>query len=293
MDAMIGHDSKVQEPRPEPPALTYPSPLPSARAALWIAWYSVREMARRRRLVSLGLINLLPVLVVAAIRIWFPGEGITAHLQLASLSHDTFIPFLIPIVAMAVGVSAIGEQVEEGTIVFTWTRPIRRRAIYLGRLVAAQVVSATLLSFSLILCFLVMVSDGLDIITWEFLKLYLQTFLIIALGAFTYAALFAAMGSFFKKPVLPAILFAFGWENLVSNIPARVQELSLQFHLRNLVERPAVVPDDLPGILGALLSTAFNRDPVPKLQSVLVLVSVAVAATVIGVWLLRNKEIER
>lgn len=268
-------------------------PQGSVSAAAWLAWFSLREMARRRRLVSLVLINLLPVLVVAAIRIWFPNAGITPQMLLASLSHDVFMPFLIPVVALAVGVPAIGEQVEDGTIVFTWTRPVRRRAIYLGRLFAAQSVSTLVLSLSLFLCFVVMVSAGPQIITWEFLRLYLQTFVIIGLGAFTYAALFAAMGTFFKKPVLPAIIFAFGWENLVSNIPARVQELSLRFHLQNLVERPESAPKDLPGLLGALLSTAFHRDPVPKLQSIAVLIAVAVLATALGIWLLRQKEVAR
>jgi len=235
----------------------------------------------------------LPVLVVLAIRIWFPGEGITAQMQLASLSHETIIPFLIPIAAMAVGIPAIGEQVEDGTIVFTWTRPIQRRAIYLGRLLAAQVVSALLMSGSLVLCFMVMVSEGAHVITFDFIKLYLMTFLIIGLGSFTYSALFAAVGTFFKKPVLPAILFAFGWENLVANIPARVQELSLRFHLQNLIERPAAAPDDLPGLLGALLSTTFKRDPVPEIQSVAVLLVVMVLSTLLGAWLLRHKEIEK
>ncbi|MBU8872030.1 MAG: ABC transporter permease [Gemmatimonadales bacterium] len=273
--------------------LEMPAPMPSLGAILWIAWFSFREMARRRRLISLGLINLLPVMVVASIRIWFPDEGITAQQQLASLSHDTFITFLIPIVALAVGVSAIGEQVEDGTIVFMWTRPIRRRAIFLGRLLAAQTVSWLLLSLSLVLCFIVMVSEGPQIITWEFLRLYFQTFLIIGLGTFTYAALFATMGTFFKKPVLPAIIFAFGWENLVANIPARIQEWSLSFHLQNLVDRPPVDTTDLPGILGALLATVIQRDPVPKLQSIAVLLVVMVVATILGIWLLRQKEIEK
>jgi ABC-2 type transport system permease protein len=250
-------------------------------------------MARRKRLISLALINLLPVLVVGAIRIWFPGQGITAQMQLAGLSHDTFIPFLIPIAAMAVGIPAIGEQVEDGTIVFMWTRPIQRRAIYLGRLLAAQIVATVLMSGSLALCFLIMVSEGFSVITFDFLKLYVTTFMIIGLGAFTYSAVFAAMGTFFKKPVLPAILLAFGWENLVTNIPARVQELSLRFHLQNLIDRPPAAPDDLPGILGALLSTAFNREPVPRVQSVVVLLAVMIIATVVGTWLLRHKEIEK
>ena len=274
------------------PGLSH-SPLPSLGAALWIGWFSLREMSRRRRLLSLMAINLLPVLVILAIRIWLPEEGLSAQVQLSGLTHQIFIPYLIPIVAMAVGVSAMGEQVQDGTVVYLWTRPIRRRAIFLGRLMAAQGVATLLLSLSLVLCFMVMVSNGFDIIDWNFLKLYAGTFLIIFLGGATYASLFAAMGTFFKKPVLPAILFTFGWESMVSNIPARVQELTLRFHLQNLVTAPEPTAGDLPGILGALLTRAMNRDPVPQLQSVFVLLVVMVLTAILGVWLLRQKEIEK
>lgn len=268
-------------------------PQRSLPAAAWLAWYSLREMSRRRRLVALSLICLLPVLMVLAIRIWFSQAGVTAQMMLASLSHDVFMPFLIPVVALFVGVPAIGEQVDDGTIVFTWTRPVRRRAIYLGRLAAAQAVSALVLGFSLALCFVVMVSQGSGVLTWEFLRLYLQTMAVIVLGACTYAALFAAMGTYFKKPIPPALMFAVGWENLVTNIPARVQELSLRFHLQNLITQPTEGPKNLPGILGALLSTAFHREPVPKAQSVAVLVGVALVSAALGVWLFRRKEIAK
>lgn len=279
------------EPAAAVPPGEQPATLPSLQAILWLAWFSVREMFRRRRIFSLAAINLLPVLVVLAIRIWFDTDALTAQMQLSSLTYGVFIPFLIPIAAMAVGIPAIGEQIDDGTIVFTWTRPIRRRAIFLGRLLAAQMVSTVVMSGALILCFVVMVSEGPAVITWEFLKLYLLTFLIIAVGAFVYSALFATMGTVFRKPVLPALLFTFGWESLVTDIPARVQELSLRFHLQNLIEHPAAKPDDLPGILGALLSQALQRDPVPKLQSVVVLLAVMLVATGIGVYVLKHKEI--
>ena len=286
-------ETTVEKVNPAGQAQTLVTPLPNLTAMLWIAWFSLREMSRRKRIISLGAINLLPVIVVVIIRVWFPDQGVTAHMQLSALTHEVFIGFLIPVVAIAVGVSAIGEQVEEGTIVYLWTRPVRRRAIYMGRLVAAQTVATLLLSASLILCFLVMLSNGLGVISWDFLVLYFRTFLIIALGAFSYAALFAAMGTFLKKPVVPAILFTFVWESLVSEVPARVQELSLRFHLQNLVARPEAPVEDLPGVLGALLATALQRDPVPKLQSVAVLLVVMVAAMGVGIWRLRLKEIEK
>jgi len=139
-----------------------------------------------------------------------------------------------------------------------------------------------------------MISEGLQVISWPFLKLYVVTFGIILLGSFSYSALFAAIGTFFKKPVLPAILFTFGWERLVINIPARVQELSLRFHLQNLVDVEGVeAPADLPGILNAILNNVVQRDPVPKLQSIGILLVVMAIATVIGVFLLRQKQIEK
>ena len=268
------------------------SPLPSVTAILWIAWFSLREMSRRKRLLSLGAINLLPVIVVLIIRIWYPDQGGTAQLQLSVLTHEVFVPFLIPIVAIFVGVSAIGEQIEDGTIVYPWTRPVRRRAIYLGRLVAAQAVASLLLAASLILCFLIMVSSGFEVITWDFLKLYFNTFMVIFLGAFSYVGLFAAMGTFLKKPILPAILFAFIWEGL-SKVPARVQELTLRFHLLNLLDKPDAPVDDLPGLLEALLTATVKRNPVPQFQSVAVLLAIMLVATALGIWRLRHKEIDK
>ena len=38
-----------------------PTPLPSLTAVLWLAWFSYREMSRRKRLLGLAMINLLPV----------------------------------------------------------------------------------------------------------------------------------------------------------------------------------------------------------------------------------------
>ena len=46
---------------PAPPSTGIPAPQPSLGAILWIAWFSVREMVRRRRLLALALINLLPL----------------------------------------------------------------------------------------------------------------------------------------------------------------------------------------------------------------------------------------
>ena len=270
-----------------------PTPLPSVRAVLWIAWFSLREMARRRRLISLGLINLLPVLVVAVIRIWFPNEGITAQLQLTGLTHEAIIPFLVPIVAMAVGVSAIGEQIEEGTIVYAWTRPIRRRAIYLGRLLAAQVTAAAMLSGSLVLCFLIMVSGrpldhhlGLPAALPGHLRHHRPGGLRLHGGV-------RGPGHPLQEARVPG-----------HHLRLRLGEHGGQRAGPGAGAEPALPPAEPGGPAGGRhLGPAGDpggdphrgrqREPVPRVQSVAVLLVVGVVATVIGIWLLKHKEIDK
>ena len=56
--------------------------------------------------------------------------------------------FLLPITAIAVGAPAISELIAEGTLVYFWTRPLRRHALYLGRILAAAIVSCALVILS-------------------------------------------------------------------------------------------------------------------------------------------------
>ena len=268
-----------------------PAPLPSVPVIFWIGWFSFREMVRRRRLISLALLSLLPVLLLLAIRLWYDGEAITPYLIFATLSYDTYIPFLVPVVAMAVGASAIGEPVEDGTIIYYWSRPVRRGAIYLGRLLAAQMVAATVLVASLALCFVILTFGESGVVNWTFIRLYLTACAVIVIGVCVYTAVFACVGTVVRKPLLPAILFAFGWEPMVSSVPQRIQEYTLRFHLRNLIESPEQPAQTVSGFLGNLIRIAFDRPPVPAWQSVLVLVGVLLVTTLLGMWLLGRKEI--
>ncbi len=105
-----------------------------------------------------------------------------------------------------------------------------RDAIYLGRLWAAQMVSGVLVALSLVACFLVMTVGNFGVLSFAFVKLYMSTCVVILFGGFVYTAIFACLGTVLKKPMLPAILFAFGWEAISGNVPLRLKELTVVFH---------------------------------------------------------------
>jgi len=194
-----------------------------------------------------------------------------------------------------VGISALGEPIDEGTIVYYWTRPLTRMAIYLGRLWAAQTVSAVLLAASMAVCFVVMVAGNFGVLTLDFLRAYLETCLVIILGAVVYTALFSMIGTALRKPMLPALIYAVLWESIGTGAPQKLQQLTVVFHLRNLIKAPESAPmtGDLPGMLMELKRALLHETPPPTWHSVLILAGVLAVSILLGVWFLRRKELFR
>ena len=275
------------------PAAPADRPLGLCPAAFWIGFFSFREMVRRKRVYSVGLVMLLPVLLPLAWRLLDGGDAIPAALLLANLSGMVYVHFLVALVSLAFGLSAIAEEIDEGTIIYYWTRPLSRVSIYIGRLWAAQTVAATLLVASLAVCFLVIVVGNFGVVNLAFLRMYVGTCVIIVLGAFVYTAVFAAVGTWLRKPMLPAILFAFGWESISGNAPLRLKELTVVFHLRNLIRNPTEGTPSMPNLLAEVQRVLFNEVPPSAWHSLLVLVGVVVVTVAVGCWLLRRKEIFR
>ena len=268
-------------------------PLNTALAAFWIGLFSFREMVRRRRLIFLGLVILLPVFATLVWRLLDKEGFISPALWMANLGGVMYVHFLVALVSLAVGLSAIGEQVSEGTIIYYWTRPLERSAIYLGRLLAAQMVGAVLLTTSLALCFLVITLGDLQALSFDFLKLYLGNCVVIIVGVGVYTAIFACLGTWLQKPMLVAVLYAFGWESISGHVPLRIQELTVVFHLRNLIRNREQGTRDVPNLLLELKRALLGGEAVPEWQSALTLLAVMVVTTLLGIWLLRHKEIFR
>ena len=275
------------------PAAGTDRPLSIWFSAFWIAFFSFREMVRRRRILSVGLLMLLPVVLVVAWRLLDKDGLISPDLLLANLSGMVYVHFMVAVVSLAFGLSAIGESADEGTIIYYWTRPLRREAIYVGRLFAAQAVSAVLVSGSLVVCFLVMIVGNFGILSWDFLRLYIGACVVIVCGAVVYSAIFACLGTWLKKPLLPAILFAFGWESIGGNAPLRLQEMTVVFHLRNLLQNTAPDSESVPNLLQHLKQMVLNEVPPSPWQSGLVLLAVVGVSILLGCWILRRKELFR
>jgi hypothetical protein len=106
---------------------------------------------------------------------------------------------------------------------------------------------------------------------------------LLAAGLMTYGALFALVGAWFRRPLVVAPAFVFGWESVVLLLPGSLKQLTVAYYLQGLV--PHAMPAD--GGLTALLQGLVTESPSTPAALA------ALAAMTIGALWLATREVER
>jgi ABC-2 type transport system permease protein len=161
--------------------------------------------------------------------------------------------------------TAFAEDVEARTIVFLLTRPVSRSALLAGRYTAYVVALLTITAPAVALSFLLLASAGGWAAFASRAPELLRDVGVVALAICAYGALFTLLGVLLRRPVLPGMLFVFGWE-LLANLPGYLPRVTLAGPLRALV--PYRPPTE--GLLGFVTAGTI---PVPWALVTLVLVT--------------------
>lgn len=159
----------------------------------------------------------------------------------------------LPLAALFYSVSLIADDVEDKTISYFFTRPIQRASILLGKFAAYLATTLTLTLPSLVITFfLLMTARGLEGLGASVPQLF-RDMGVIVLTFLTYGAFFTLLGVGLRRPVIPGLMFLFGWE-LLALLPGYLPRLTITAYLRSLI--PHRPPDEgLAEVFGQSLPT--------------------------------------
>jgi ABC-2 type transport system permease protein len=196
------------------------------------------------------------------------------------------IQVLCPLLALVLGSASVSEEVEDRTISFVLTRPVPRPALLLGRwLVCVVLMEALLLAGSLGFFALMGIATAEHperALEPEVARCLLQT---TALGGLVYSALFAAIGTRFKRAMMIGLGYVFAVEGFLANLPGSNQKLTVQYYLRSWL-----VHDD-PELIdwaGDILDFVPLEGEAALLRMGLILV----VALGLGAWILSRRQYE-
>ena len=208
---------------------------------------ALRRLLLRRRSALLAFAPLLSALV-ALIQAAGGTSGADAF---ASLMEQLFLPLILPFIALVIGSSALGEERDDGTILYLASTPLPRLAIALPAIAAAALTTLVLCLPGLLIT--IALSPGSDLSAstagWAVAS--------VAAGALTYAAAFGALSLRVKRPVVVGLIYVLFWEGSIGTFAPSARWLSLGAYARAIVAGglPSATDRNVPAI-GALAAIA-------------------------------------
>jgi ABC-type transport system involved in multi-copper enzyme maturation permease subunit len=221
------------------------------KSSLLVLDLSLGQMLWSRRSIFLVLVAGSPVLLAFATRaivtmtpadmLSVNGVRMSGATLFGLIIWLSYVRFIVPVLGVFYGTALIADEVEDKTITYLFTRPIRRSAIVFGKYLAYLICTLLLVLPSVVIVYFVVVPLQGSSIGTEFPTL-LADLGTIAVGLVAYGALFAFVGTRLKRPLVVGLIFVFGWEPGVLFIPGYLKRLTVAYHLQALV--PHSMPAD-------------------------------------------------
>ncbi len=223
---------------------------------------SIGEMLWSRRTIFMALVVGSPVIVALVARIVqsagiaplrVNGVQVDAVSMFGAIIWVLFLGFIVPVLGVFYGTSLIADEVDDKTITYLFTRPVRRGAVVVGKYLAYLVCTTLVVLPSVMIVYFLMVPFRQ--IPASFISLVVDLG-VLGLGLASYGALFALIGAALRRPLIVGLVFVFGWEFATLLMPGYLKRFTLAYYIQPLV--PHAMPT---GDTVSLLQGALFRDP--------------------------------
>ena len=244
---------------------------------------SLGEMLWSRRSIFMAVVVGAPVVLSIVVRLVDAG-GMTplsvngVRVDGATLFGMTiwllFLRFIVPVLGVFYGTSLIADEVEDKTLTYLFTRPVRRGAVIIGKYIAYLVCTELVVLPSVTAAYFLLVPVGGGSIGESFPHL-LTDLGILAIGLAAYGAVFAFIGALVPRPLVAGLILVFGWEQIALLVPGYLRRATVAHYLQSLV--PHAMPQES---TVAAVQSLFSEPP-SAASSVIALLAI----TLVALWL--------
>jgi ABC-type transport system involved in multi-copper enzyme maturation permease subunit len=272
---------------------TSPRVIPAApgflAAGLRIFDLSLGEMLWSRRTIFMLLVVGAPIVIAVFLRVLvalgapiLESTRMTGPAIFGLMIWVFYLRFTVPVLGVFYGTSLMADEVEDKTITYLFTRPIRRGAVLFGKYLAYLGCTVLVVLPSVVIVYLLIVPMG-GSLGASFIDL-VKDLALLTLGLAVYGALFSFIGAKFKRPLLVGLVFIFGWEQAALAFPGYLKNFTVAFYLQGLV--PHAMPNDS---TLSLIQSIFRESP-SLAMSLLWLGAIWVTFLAMAAWIVERRE---
>ena len=232
---------------------------------------TAHQLLGRRRAILIALLALIPVGVALLIRFaGDTGDGPAYETAANTIGGFVFL-LLLPIGALVFGTSALGSEVEDGTVVYLLAHPVARWRVVVVKAVVASA-ATILLTVPAALLTAVIILGGFDEES-----LWWAATVATVVGSVVYSTLFVGLSTVTSRALIIGLIYVFVWEAFITNLFSGTRWVSV----REYVEGTANALTPVESVTGKL-----DGQEVAIASVVVVAVSL-----VVGTWFLTRFEI--
>jgi ABC-2 type transport system permease protein len=187
---------------------------------------TLRALLNRRRTILLALLGVLLIAIVGLFLLSEPTPEQALQVT-RELLGDLAIGVLLPLVAVIVGTSVIGSELDDGTIVYLLARPVPRWRIVVVKLLVAWLVVTLLVAPATLVAGLIGQDDP---------ALAIGFAAAVAVGALEYTAVFVALSLVTSRALIVGLAYVVVWEGVVAGLFAGTRTISIRQHVLAVAE---------------------------------------------------------
>lgn len=194
----------------------------------------------------------------------------------AGIFQEFIAPTLLPIITLILATNALGNEVEDRTMVYLVLKPISRSRIVIEKFVAVAMTATLILWEGTLLAYLIaMRGDAGDHVD-QLLAIFLAQFA----GVLGYGALFMAISLIVPRALLTGLIYSLLWESLFGRFIPGIRLISVRHYIQSIyvraVDNPAITLDEAMNLFPALI----------------VIACLVAAALAVATWRLRTMNLE-
>ena len=215
---------------------------------------TVRQLIGRKSTLILALLCVLPLLLAIVFRLSDPDID-QAEWVANTLMLGLVVTIVLPLTSLLLGVTVLGDELEDGTAVYLLAKPLSRWQILLPKLAAAWAVTVALVLPATVASGLIALGGSDDS------RIVLGFAVAVVAGALAYVSVFVLLSIAATRALIAGLIYVFIWEGVVTSIFAGTRYLSIRHYTLGLAgsitdASPSVFDPYVNGTTAAVLMTA-------------------------------------
>jgi ABC-2 type transport system permease protein len=193
-----------------------------------VFWLTARQFLEGKTVRNVGLLAAVPVLI-GIIEIIASGSDLQIRSILGQSFNELSIPTLLPLIALMLASTAIGNEISDRTLIYLVLKPWSRFRLIIEKFLAAMAVGILLtVSFAFVVWLMLgIVGSNLDG------ELLVAMILGCALAIAAYGAAFTLLSLLITRVLMAGLLYVLIWESLLARFIPGLRLLSIRHYVQS------------------------------------------------------------